>query len=270
LILPLLLVLLGTGEPSDPRPVPAAVAPESGADLLREAKSYRYAQQWYQAIQTYRRYVEQYPQSGRVADARFWMAASMEQNHQWDDAANAYTAFLGLHPDQRLLGREARLNRIRCWGVRQWDSREAAAGLVEALGDDTVEVRVAAALQLARKGDRRAVDTLQQGLRLPACADACSLALVNLGVKPQPGAAEAPRFLVIRIHEAGGKNPVTIRLALALARAVGSYLSDAQLAQVRAKGLDPANLTEQALALPRGSVLFSVQDAKSTIQITVE
>ena len=58
--------------------------------------------------------------------------------------------------------------------------------------------RVAAALQLAKTGDRRGLDILQQGLGISASADACSLALIQLGVKPQatatPGAA-APRFL---------------------------------------------------------------------------
>jgi hypothetical protein len=63
---------------------------------------------------------------------------------------------------------------------------------------------------------------------------------------------------------------VTIRLALVLARVVGNYLSDAQLRQARAKGVDVSRLTDQAAALPKGSVLLSVEDPKSSITITVE
>lgn len=274
MIVPFLFpLLLGVEEPLDvPHPPRTQSVKEGPAEaLLREAKTLRWGQRWFEAAQAYRKFLVAYPDSDRIPDARFWLAATLEQDQRWEEAAKAYTLFLQLHPDQRLLGREARLNRIRCWGIVQTESRPASSGLAAALGDEAPEVRVAAALQLAKSGDRRAVDALRQGLRMPTYADACSLALVNLGIKPQPaGQSDQPRFLVIRIKEAGKPEPVTIRIALSLARAVGNYLSDEQLRQAKSKGVDLSSLKDQALSLPKGSVLCSVEDAKSTITITVE
>ena len=39
---------------------------------------------------------------------------------------------------------------------------------------------MAAALQLAKAGDARAVEGLRKGLALPSSADACSLALISM------------------------------------------------------------------------------------------
>jgi tetratricopeptide (TPR) repeat protein len=255
-----------------PAPAPAPeVQREGPADaLLREAKTLRYAQRWYEAATVYRAFLAAYPGSPRIPDARFWLAAALESDQRWDEAADAYTEFLTLHPDQRMLGREARLNRVRCWGVRQGQAPKATPGLLEALKDPAPEVQVAAALQLAKAGDPRAVEGLKKGLALPSCADACSLALINMGVKPSPPPSVQGRFLVIRIKEPGKADTVTIRLALALARAVTNYLSDAQIKEARAKGIDLAGLSDQALAMPKGSVLFSVEDGKSSVQVTVE
>ena len=267
------LALLGAPVPvAAPEPLAAETvrADASPDGLLREAKALRYAQRWFEAAAAYRKVLAAYPDSARAPEARFWLAASLEADQRWDEAAEAYTEFLALHPDQRLLGREARLNRIRCWGVRQGMAPKATPGLVGALGDPAVDVQVAAALQLAKVRDARAVEGLRKGLALPSSADACSLALIAMGVKPVPVARTQARFLVIRIKEAGKPDTVTIRLALALARAVGNYLSDAQIRQARQKGIDLEGITEQAAAMPKGSVLLSVDDGKSNVQVTVE
>lgn len=270
--LALTLLLGASPEPAGPAAAPPVREGEGDA-LLREAKNLRYAQRWYEAEVLYRRFLETQPRSPRVPEARFWLAATLESHQRWDDAAEAYTQFLNLHPDQALLGREARLNRLRCWGMRQGQNPAATPGILAALGDPATEVQVAAALQLAKTGDRRAVEGLKKGLDLPSCADACSLALVSLGVKPAPAARTDPgkgRFLVIRVHEAGKPDTVTVRLALVLARAVGNYLSDAQIRQARAKGVDLDTLTEQAASLPKGSVLLEVKDGTSSVEVTVE
>jgi len=256
-----------------PEPVPAPVAAvreDSGDALLREAKTLRYAQRWYEAIAVYRKFLAEHPGSGRAPEARFWVAATLESDQRWDEAADAYTEFLDQHPDQRLLGKEAKLNRIRCWGLRQGQYPKATPGLLEALKDSSEEVQVAAALQLAKAGDARCVEGLRRGLERPGTADACSLALISLGVKPAAAQSTRARFLVIRIKETGKPDTVTIRLALSLARAVGNYLSDAQIRQARAKGIDLDSITDQAASLPKGSVLLSVDDRKSSIQVTVE
>lgn len=256
------------------RAEPAAfekVRPEpSGEDLLREAKAMRYAQRWFDAVATYKKFLAANPSSPRVPDARFWLAASLESDQRWDDAADAYTDFLQRHPDQRLLGKEARLNRVRCWGLRQGQSPKATPGLLASLQDPSVDVQVAAALQLAKAGDARAVDGLRKGLALPQSADACGLALISMGLKPGPVPNAKARFLVIRIREADKPDTVTIRLALALARAVCNYMTDAQIRQAREKGIDLDNLTEQAASMPKGSVLLSVEDGKSSVSVTVE
>jgi hypothetical protein len=249
----------------------APVAKGDGAALLREAKNLRYAQRWFEACAAYRRFLAENPDSGRVPEARFWLAATLEADQRWDEAAEAYTAFLAAHPDQRLLGREARLNRIRCWGLRQGQAPAATPGLVAALGETSLEIQVAAALQLAKVADPRAVAVLKQGLGLPSAAPACGMALIAMGVKPaQPAVATQSRFLVIRVREAGKPDTVTIRLALALAQAVTNYLSDEQLRQASAKGIDLATLNERAAALPKGSVLLSVDDGKSSVAVSVE
>jgi tetratricopeptide (TPR) repeat protein len=271
---PLLLAfaLLGNAGAA-PEPAPAAAVRESAGDgLLREARSLRYAQRWFEAAARYRKFLADNPGSPRVPEARFWLAATLESDQRWDEAIDAYTDFLDRHPDQRLLGKEARLNRVRCWGVRQFGSQKAVEGLRAALVDPTVDVQVAAALQLSKAGNPLCVEALRKGLDMPGTADACSMALISLGVKPQaPHASQqANRFLVIRIREAGKPDTVTIRLALALARATVNYLSDAQVRQARAKGIDLEGITEQALSAPKGSVLFSVDDTKSTIEVTVE
>jgi len=241
-----------------------------GDDLLREAKGLRYAQRWLEAAQTYRQYLAGHGDGARAAEARFWLAAALESDQRWDEAAWAYGDFLSRHADQRQLGREARLNRIRCWGIRQGQNPEATPGLLAALTDPVPEVQVAAALQLAKTGDRRAVDGLRRGLSLPASADACSLALAAMGVKPGPVPDAQARFLVLRIREAGKPETVTIRLAMSLARALGSYLSEAQLREARAKGLDLEALAAKSQELPKGSQLLSVDDGKSSVQVTVE
>ena len=245
-----------------------------GQNLLWQARNQRYAQRWHEAAETYRRFLAEHPGSGRAPEARFWLAASLESDQRWDDAAQAYTAFLDAHPDQRLLGREARLNRIRCWGIRQGQAKGATPGLVAALGDATLEVQVAAALQLAKTSDRRAVAALKRGLALPSAAPACSMALIAMGAMPDQRALASAntqaRFLVIRVREAGQDETVTIRLALALAQAVTNYLSDAQLRQAQSKGIDLKQLSEQAGNLPKGSVLVSVDDGKSAVTVTVE
>lgn len=268
----MLLELLALAAPPPPKAPPAKlVAKEAPGDaLLREAKGLRYAQRFFEAAALYRRHLAEFQGSGRSAEARFWLAATLEQDQRWDEASAAYTDFLARHPDERLLAKDARLNRVRCWGLRQNQSPDATPGLLAALADEAVEVQVAAALQLARTGNRRAVDTLQKGLGLPAQSEACLLALKSLGVAPQPVAAGGNRFLVMQIREQGKSRPVTIRLALGLARAIENYLTDAQLAQARKKGVELDRISDRAAAMPKGSLLFSVEDGKSEITVTVE
>ena len=255
-----------------PAPVPLAVAaPESPAEtLFRQARELRYAQRWFEAAQTYRTLLREFPAASRAADARYWLAASLEQDQRWDEAAEAYTEFLAKHPDQRLLGKEARLNRVRCWGIRQWDSPAAAAGLVAALSDGREEVRLAAALQLAKHRDVRVLPVLQAGLQVDASSEACRLALLSMGAQPQTAGPAQGRFLVVRVQERNKAEALTVRLALSLARAVGGYLSDEQLRQARKKGVDLEGLMDQALKAPKGTELFSLDDGKSTVTVTVE
>ena len=132
-------------------PAPLVVlAPDNAAEaLFRQARDLRYAQRWFEATQAYRTLLREFPSSPRAIDARYWLASSLEQDQRWDEAAEAYTEFLAKYPDQRMLGKEARLNRVRCWGIRQWDSPTATAGLASSLSDEREEVRIAAALQLA-------------------------------------------------------------------------------------------------------------------------
>jgi hypothetical protein len=267
--LPLLLALPALVAPASPEFL--APAPEGAAEaLFRAGRDLRYAQRWYEAAQVYRILLEQHPTSPRGADARFWLASSLEQDQRWDEAAAAYTDFLTRHPDQRMLGKEARLNRVRCWGIRQWDSPEAVAGLAAALGDEREEVRIAAALQLAKRRDARALPVLQAGLRVDASTEACRLALLSMGAQPQAAGPAQGRFLVVRVKERARTEALTVRLALGLARAVGGYLSDEQLRQARKKGVDLERLMDQALNAPKGTELFSLDDGKSTVTVTVE
>jgi len=75
---------------------------------------------------------------------------------------------------------------------------------------------------------------------------------------------------VLRIKERDKPEVLTVRLALGLARAVGGYLSDEQLRQARRKGVDLDRLMDQALTVPKGSELFSLDDGKSAVTVTVE
>lgn len=265
MILPLLLAL---GAPDA-----ALVAPEpppGPESLFKEARALRMTGRCYEAAILYRRLLAEHPKDGRVPETRYWLAATLEQDQRWDEAASAYGDFLRHHPDQRLLGKEARLNRIRCWGIRQGQSPEATPGLVAALEEDAPDVRVAAALQLARTRDGRAEAALQSGLAQPRHSEACRLALESMGLRPQTPAATSARFVVIRIQEHGKKDAVVIRIAAGLARAVASYLSDEHLAQAKVKGVDLAGLVDQIQACPKGSVLFSVEDKESRVTVTVE
>jgi len=270
MILATLMACLSPALPATLEPA-AFVAPENPAEaLFRQGRDFRYAQRWFDAAQAYRALLRDFPSSSRAADARYWLASSLEQDHRWDEAAEAYTDFLTRHPDQRLLGKEARLNRVRCWGIRQWDSPSATAGLASALSDDREEVRVAAALQLAKRKDPRATPVLQAGLRVDNTSEACRLALQAMGVEPKAGGPTQGRFLAVRIKERGKAETLTIRLALGLARAVGGYLSDEQLSQAKKKGVDLERLMDQALNAPKGTELFSLDDGKSTVTVTVE
>jgi tetratricopeptide (TPR) repeat protein len=252
-------------------PEPALLLAESPADsLFRQGRDLRYAQRWYEASQAYRTLLREFPTSSRAADARYWLASSLEQDQRWDEAAEAYSEFLTRHPDQRLLGKEARLNRVRCWGIRQWDSPAATAGLAQALSDEREEVRIAAALQLAKRRSAQAVPVLQAGLRVDASSEACRLALQTMGIQPQAAGPAQGRFLVIRVKERGKTEVLTVRLALGLARAVGGYLSDEQLRQARKKGVDMERIMDQALNAPKGTELFSLDDTKSNVTVTVE
>ena len=270
MILTFLLALPALVLPTTPEPALLA-APESPADaLFRQGRDLRYAQRWLEATQAYRTLLKEFPTSSRAADARYWLASSLEQDQRWDDAAEAYTEFLTKHSDQRMLGKEARLNRVRCWGIRQWDSPLATAGLAGALADEREEVRIAAALQLAKRRDARAVPVLQAGLRMDGSSEACRLALQAMGVQPQAAGPAQGRFLVVRVKERDKAEALTIRLALGLARAVGGYLSDEQLRQAKKKGVDMERLMDQALNAPKGTELFSLDDGKSTVTVTVE
>lgn len=246
---------------------PPALGPEA---LFKEARSLRMAGRYFEAAALYRRFLSENPKDGRAAEARFWLAATLEQDQRWDEAATAYSEFLNLHPDQRLLGREARLNRIRCWGLRQGQSPEATPGLLAALQEESQDVRIAAALQLAKRGERRAEPALQAGLTVPKQAQACLAALESMGIKAQAPQLAQSRFIVIRIKERGKDEDVTIRIAGSLARAVGGYLSDEQLAQAKRKGIDLDDLMDQIQNSPKGTVLFSVEDKESRISVTVE
>lgn len=268
--LQLLLVVPGLVMPAAPEPLLLGVSDTSAEGLFRQGRDLRYAQRWYEAAQAYRTLLREFPTASRAADARYWLASSLEQDQRWDEAAEAYTDFLARHPDQRLLGKEARLNRVRCWGIRQWDSPTATAGLASALADDREEVRIAAALQLAKRRDPRAVPVLQAGLAVDGSSEACRLALQGMGVKPQATGVAQGRFLVVRVQERGKAEALTIRLAVALARAVGGYLSDEQLRQARQKGIDLDRLMDQALNAPKGTELFSLDDGKSRVTLTVE
>ena len=268
--LPFLLVpaLLAGALPPEP-PLPPS---RDGADtLFRQARDLRYAQRWFEAAGVYRALLSKYPGSTRAPEAAFWLAATLEQDQRWDEAAAAYTSFLHRYPDQRLLVREAKLDRIRCWGIRQWDERSAKDGLLQALDEDRDEVRVAAALQLAKQRDTRAIPVLQQGLRMPVSAEACRQALLAMGVQPELPEA-APRFIVVRIKEkkAAPSNTVTIRVSAAFAQGVTNYLSDTQLREARAKGLDISRILAEALSAPKGTELFSLDDPDSKVTVTVE
>lgn len=259
-------------------PVPAApmvlVAPakEGPADLLfRQAKNLRYGQRWYEAAALYRQILREHPTYSRLPEVRFWLASTLESDQRWDSAADAYSEFLSLHPDQKLLGREAKLNRIHCWGLRQGQSFQATPGLLSALGDPSDEIQVAAALQLSKKGDQRAVEALQKGLKTASCSEPCRLALLGMGVEPKTAAfASNGRYLVLRIQEKGKPDTVTIRLAMGLAKAVAGYMSDAQIQQARHKGIDPDRLMDMALNAPKGTILLSVDDKDSSITILTD
>lgn len=253
-----------------PEPVLHA-APESPAEaLFRQARDFRYAQRWFDAAQAYRALLRNCPGSSRSADARYWLASSLEQDQRWDEAAEAYSDFLTKHPNQGMLGKEARLNRVHCWGIRQWDNAAAAAGLASTLSDDHEEVRIAAALQLAKRKDARALPILQAGLRVAGSSESCRLALQAMGVQPQTTGPAQGRFLVVHIKERGKDEALTVRLALGLARAVGGYLSDEQLRQAKRKGIDLGSLMDQALHAPKGTELFRLDDGQSTVSVTVE
>ncbi len=240
-------------------------------DPFQEAKRLRYAERWYEAAAIYRSYLRDSPDGPRAAEARFWLANALQSDQRWDEAAVAYTEFLQRHPDERLLGKEAKLNRIQCWGIRQGQNPAASPGLLAALEDPVAEVRVAAGLQLAKVGERRAAPALQAGLALPRYSEACRLALLGLGRQPDLTALPAQgRFLVLKIRGKGKPDEVTIRIALGLARAVTSYLSEEQLRQMNKKGIDAANLMDLALSSPKGSELFSVEDKESSIRLYVE
>ncbi|WLT31777.1 tetratricopeptide repeat protein [Geothrix sp. PMB-07] len=269
----MLALLMAISTPTLPgalEPAPLVALESPSETLFRQGRDFRYAQRWFDAAQAYRTLLRDFPSSPRAADARYWLASSLEQDQRWDDAIEAYTDFLTKHPDQRLLGKEARLNRVRCWGIRQWDSPTATAGLASALSDDREEVRVAAALQLAKRKDKRAVPVLQIGLRLDSSSEACRLALQSMGVEPKAAGPAQGRFLSLRVKERGKSETLTIRLALGLARAVGGYLSDEQLQQAKKKGIDLERLMDQALNAPKGTELFSLDDGKSTVTVTVE
>lgn len=265
---------MGAIEPTSPAAPLVLVAPakEGPADLLfRQAKNLRYAQRWYEAAAVYRQILQEHPTYSRLPEVRFWLASTLESDQRWDSAAEAYTEFLSLHPDQKMLGREARLNRIHCWGLRQGQSPQATPGLIAALGDPLDEVQVAAALQLSKKGDRRAVEALQKGLKLAPCSEPCRLALLGMGMEPKSETSTLNgRFLVLRIQEKGKPDTVTIRLAMGLAKAVAGYLSDAQIQQARRKGVDPDRLLDVALNAPKGTILLSVDDKDSSITIATE
>ena len=245
---------------------------ESPPDVLfHRAKNLRYGQRWYEATALYHQILHEHPTYSRLPEVRFWLASTLESDQRWDSAADAYTEFLDLHPDQKLLGREAKLNRIHCWGLRLGQSPQATPGLISALGDPSDEVQVAAALQLSKKGDHRAVEALQKGLKTASCAESCRLALLGMGVEPKSAASRLNgRFLVLRIQEKGKPDAVTIRLAMGLARAVAGYLSDAQIEQAKRKGVDPERLMDIALNAPKGTVLLSVDDKDSSITVTTE
>ncbi len=268
----LLPCLLAAAEPEAlVNPSSTLSAPQAPADaLFHQARDLRYAQHWFQAARVYRDLIQDHPSSSRVVDARYWLAACLEQDQRWDEAAEAYSTFLLNHPDQRMLGKEARLNRVRCWGIRQWDNPGALAGLVSELASASEEVRIVAALQLARRKDSRAVPVLQAGLQATRFSEACRLALVAMGVQPQAQGRAQGRFLVLRVQERSSSDVITIRLALGLARAVGGYLSDEQLKQARQKGVNLEGIMETALNAPRGTELFSLNDGKSTVTVTVQ
>jgi tetratricopeptide (TPR) repeat protein len=255
--------------------VPAAllyVAPAaSGAEtLFREARNLRMEGRYFEAADRYRKLLKEFPSDGRVPEARYWLAATLEQDQRWDEAAAAYTDFLNQHPDQRLLGRQARLNRIQCWGLRQGQNPEATPGLLSALREEAQDVRIAAALQLAKRGERRAEAALQSGLSNPKQAPACLAALESMGIKPQAPKAAESRFLVVRIREKGKADETTVRIAAGFARLVSGYLDDEQLAQAKRKGIDLEDLMDQIQQAPKGSVLFSVESKESRITVTVE
>ena len=259
---------------AEPPAPPALIAPakEGPADLLfRQAKNLRYGQRWYEAAALYRQILREYPTYSRLPEVRFWLASTLESDQRWDSAAAVYTEFLNLHPDQKLLGREAKLNRIHCWGLRQGQSPQATPGLISALGDPSDKVQVAAALQLSKTGDRRAVEALQTGLKTASYSESCRLALLGMGVEPKSAAPTLNgRFLVLRIQEKGKPDTVTIRLSMGLAKAVAGYLSDAQIQQARHKGIDPDRLMDIALNAPKGTILLSVDDKDSSITIVSE
>lgn len=265
-------LLLSATTPAALPPEPALAAVNDGADaLFQQARDLRYAQRWFEAAAAYRTLLANYPHSTRCPESAFWLAATLEQDQRWDEAIAAYSQFITRYPDQRLLVREAKLNRIRCWGIRQWDVPGAVDGLVNALGEDRDEVRVAAALQLSKRKDARAVPVLQQGLRSPVSAEASRQALLAMGAKPELPES-APRFIVVRIREKKEKpqDTVTVRVSAAFAAGVTSYLSDTQLREARAKGIDVSRLLAEALSAPKGTELFSLDDPDSRVTVTVE
>ncbi len=255
----------------EPAPPVVGTALTPAERLLQKAQELRYAQRWFEAAAAYREFLTAHPGSDRVPLARFYLASVLERDQRWDEAARAFTEFLERHPDQRSLGKEARLGRIRCWGIRQGQAPAATPGLVAALSDSDPEVRVAAALELSRNQDRRAIPVLQEGITLTSFSDRCTMALIALGEKPtQATSRQESRFLVIRIQEQGKKQPVEIRLSIFFAKALGNYLSDEQLQQVRKKGVDVENLGDQLTRMPKGSLLFSATDRQSSVTVTVE
>jgi tetratricopeptide (TPR) repeat protein len=225
-----------------------------------------------EAAKIYQKFIAENPNSARLFEARFWLAKCRLAGQKWDEAADAFTDFLGHHSDQRTYSQQAKEDRIYCWKVRLGRNPKAAPGLKAALGDQSADIRALAALALAEGRDASGRDALEENLGHPRLGEQCGLALWKLGLRDRPKPGEAPwaRMLVVKVRHPDPDGNFEMRVPVNFFRSVVMMLPEDAREAVDRKGI--GSIMDLAASAPKGQELFQFRGGggKTSVVISVE
>ncbi len=261
-------------------------------ELLNQGKILMFDKKWEEARAVFQKFAADYPRSGLVPQAYFFMARCQQAQGKDEDALRAYEVFLQKFPNEPFLPAEARNAVVElAAGLMEKGNPAYRNRLVEALSDPKKEVRYFAALRCSRLNDKsislKAVPVLRemaQNEKQRDIADRARIALLRLNPKylskpeishePKTLEKSAPpgstRMFHLRVYKDGATQPtVELNIPVSLAQLAIAALDESAKAEMRKKGIDVDNVWKDLQGLGPANIL-TIRDGQNLLKLWIE